>query len=189
MYDMHMPIVPIISASIIPAISIMYMPVVVDDFSADACGKKRAVFSIFLENSSIDSEVLNLISHMAGRYFFSMLFWPVIHGDIKSCIWEALICETESNLSEFEFIIFFTASVLLVSVTWIVANNSHCLFHLITPVPMDIAIPNDKTDRNVNNDMMIVINIDCSRTSENTVDCLRFIVMRFQYRQIVWTVH
>lgn len=67
MYDMHVPIARIISARIRPDINIMYMPVVDDDFNADACGKKRAVLSIFSANSSIDSGVLNLISHIIGR--------------------------------------------------------------------------------------------------------------------------
>lgn len=83
----------------------------------------------------------------------------------------------ESILSEFEVIIFFAASVFDVSVTWMVANNSHCWFHLMTPVPIAKAMPKDNTDRNVNNDMIIVINIDCSRTSENTVVCLFLIFL------------
>ena len=67
MYDMHTAIVPSIINSISPDANIMYVPVVVDDFSEEACGKKRAYFDICSENASIASVDLNFISHILGR--------------------------------------------------------------------------------------------------------------------------
>ena len=52
-----------------------------------------------------------------------------------------------------------------------------------TPELIDNAIPKANTDKNVNTDIITLINIDCSLTKENTSG--DFFIMRSQYFQIV----
>ena len=66
-YDIQMPIVPSVSASISDAIIIICQPALVDDFSADAWVKKRAFFDIWSPTVSRSDLVLKRISHIFGR--------------------------------------------------------------------------------------------------------------------------
>ncbi len=119
------------------------------------------------------------------RYFCSAE--PVdTHGDIKF-----IICSFDISVDDLMMFLFFDNisrifGASFASVVWIVAYKSHWLFMRITPVPIISAIPNVKTDKKANTDIIAVINVLCSRIIEKTTGfCF---IIYFQYRQIALTV-
>ena len=66
-YEMHMPIAPMVKINIKDDISIIFQPAPVDDFRAVACVKNRACFDICSPTDFKSAVVLNSISHIFGK--------------------------------------------------------------------------------------------------------------------------